>query len=291
MTTARIVFADNDEDFIETRREFLARVGIEVIPATTLSKAREALTLPGIHLAILDVRLENNRDDKDFTGMLLAAEDDFKSVPKIILTGYDKEEHVVQKIGGKLPLYLAYLHKAEGPQAMLAAIIKALATVSPRYQAGGHESPPLPQNRKVFIVHGRDIVAKQSTELLLRKLKLEPIILSEQIVGGMTIIEALEHHGEVSFAVVIGTPDDFGGLKAAPDESIDRPRQNVVFEMGYFIGKLGRQRVLAMLKGGVELPSDLRGVLYIEMDAHGAWHRRVFKELRDAGFAVDPNDL
>src|SRR3712207_2883949 len=139
--------------------------------------------MPGIHLAILDVRLENNRDDKDITGLLLAADEDFLAVPKIILTDYEKEEHIMQMIGVKLPRYLAYLHKKEGPQAMLAAIIKALATVMPMFQAGGRDSQPLPQNRKVFVVHGHDIEAKQGTELLLRKLRLEPIILSEQIVG------------------------------------------------------------------------------------------------------------
>jgi len=287
----RVVFADNDVDFLNTRKEFLEDVGIEVIPATTLPKARQALGMPGIHLAILDVRLENNKDDKDMTGLLLATEEDYLLVPKIILTGYDKEEHLVPKIGGKLPLYLAYIQKDAGPEAMLAAIIKALATVTSRSLEGEHDRRFLPDNRKVFIVHGHDIVAKQDLEILLRILDLEPIILNEQIVGGKTIIEALERHSEVSFAIVILTPDDFGGSKMDPATAIDRPRQNVVFEMGYFIGKLGRQRVLALLKGGVELPSDLRGVLYVEMDSHKSWHRQVFRELREAGFDIDPKKI
>lgn len=289
MTKARIVFADNDVDFLNARKEYLEDVGIEVIPATTLSAARRALGMPGIHLAILDVRLEDDNDDKDITGLLLAAEDEFSSVPKIILTGLGKEERVVSNLRGKLPLYLAYLQKDAGPEAMLAAIINALAIVTSRVKEAGPDSRFLPVNRKIFVVHGHDIVAKQDLEILLRKLHLEPIILNEQIGGGKTIIEALERHSEVSFAVVVMTPDDFGGSKVDPDTAIDRARQNVIFEMGYFTGKLGRQRVLALLKGGIELPSDLRGVVFVEMDSHKGWHRQVFRELQEAGFELDPN--
>ena len=100
----------------------------------------------------------------------------------------------------------------------------------------------------------------------LEKLGLQPIILHEQPNSGRTIIEKFEtYSSDISFAIVLLTPDDIGGINENDQEQQPRARQNVIMELGYFMGRLGRTRVCALHKGGVELPSDYQGVVYIAM--------------------------
>ena len=115
------------------------------------------------------------------------------------------------------------------------------------------------------------------------------MVLHEQANIGRTIIEKFEEHAQVGFAVVLLTPDDVGAFR--DDKSKQKPwaRQNVIFEFGYLIGKLGRKRVCALVKGDVEKPSDYNGVLYISFDDSGGWKMRLIKELKTAGFKVDAN--
>lgn len=124
----------------------------------------------------------------------------------------------------------------------------------------------------------------------LEKLGLKPIILHEQPNAGRTIIEKVERYSEVAFAVVLLTPDDVGGVAANPEPLNPRARQNVILELGYFLGKLGRAHVAALLKGDVERPSDYDGVVYIAMDSGGAWKLQLARELKTAGLNVDLND-
>jgi predicted nucleotide-binding protein len=160
-----------------------------------------------------------------------------------------------------------------------------------------------PQNKKVFVVHGHDEKLKVQVARFLEKLELEPVILHEQADRGLTIIEKFEKHSEVSFAVVLLSPDDAGGKlkeefrwmgfgQEMETETLKaRARQNVIFEFGYFIGKLGRANVCGLYCEGVELPSDYSGVLYTKVDDGGAWQFNLLKELKAAGFAVDANRL
>ncbi len=144
---------------------------------------------------------------------------------------------------------------------------------------------------RVFVVHGHDELAKQTVARFIERLGLEAIILHEQANLGKTIIEKFEHHADVGFAVILLTPDDVGASKAAHQAGQplnDRARQNVVFEHGCFIGKLGRNRVCALHKG-VEIPSDLQGVLYVPLDDSGAWRLSLAKEMKAAGMNVDLN--
>ena len=151
-----------------------------------------------------------------------------------------------------------------------------------------HENEPINTN-EIFIVHGRDEGAKETVARFLETLDLKPLILHEQANLGRTIIEKFEQHAEVGFVVALLTPDDVGAGKGEESTLNPRARQNVIFEFGYFIGKLSRKRVCALVKGNVEKPSDYDGVLYISLDDSGGWKMKLFKELRSAGFDIDAN--
>jgi predicted nucleotide-binding protein len=141
----------------------------------------------------------------------------------------------------------------------------------------------------VFIVHGTDHGVKETVARLLSKLKLNPIILHEQVNMAATIIEKLEKNSNVSFCVVLLTPDDKGGIVGG--EQKFRARQNVIFELGYFMSKLSRAKVCALHDQRVELPSDYQGILYIPLDSGGAWQLTLAKEIKAAGLLVDLNLL
>ena len=156
------------------------------------------------------------------------------------------------------------------------------------------EAAPAPSKqlgKDIFIVHGHDSAAKHEVARVIDQLGLHPIILHEKADRGRTIIEKVEHHADVGFAVVLLTPDDVGHPKDKPAESKPRPRQNVVLELGYFIGKLGRSNVCALMKGGIEIPTDFSGVLYTPMDEGGAWRFKLATEINAAGIDADLNKL
>lgn len=145
-------------------------------------------------------------------------------------------------------------------------------------------------NNNVFIVHGHDELVKLSVARFLEKLKLTPIILHEQASGGATIIEKIEQHSNVGFGIVLYTPCDVG--KSVNEEELKlRARQNVVFEHGYLIGKLGRRNVCALVKDEVEKPNDISGVVYINYDSGSGWHSELLKELKNSGYEIDANLL
>ena len=144
--------------------------------------------------------------------------------------------------------------------------------------------------RKVFIVHGRDDLMKQATARFVAKLGLEPVILHEQPNKGRTIIEKFLDHSEVAFALVLLSGDDRGGLATNNGEGYQlRARQNVIFELGFFIGRLDRSRVVALHTSDVEIPSDYSGVIFVSFDKGGAWELAVAKEMRAAGLNIDLN--
>lgn len=145
-------------------------------------------------------------------------------------------------------------------------------------------------NKKVFIVHGHNEAAKQTVARTLEKIGLLPIILHEQANQGRTLIEKFEKNADVGFAVVIVTADDLGKAKAETKLGA-RARQNVVFEWGFFVGKLGRQRVCALYEEGIKSPSDMDGLVYTALDKAGHWCFALGKELKAAGYDVDLNKL
>lgn len=140
-------------------------------------------------------------------------------------------------------------------------------------------------NNKVFVVHGHDGELKLAIARTLEKQGIEPIILSEQVNLGATIIEKFERYSDVKAAICLFTEDDLGKAKADKDLKA-RARQNVVFEAGYFIGKLGRDRVVLLANREIEMPSDLSGVVYTD---NAMWEMQVLKELKVMGLSVDLN--
>lgn len=145
-------------------------------------------------------------------------------------------------------------------------------------------------NDHVFIVHDRDETLLHQAARFLEKLGLNPILLFEWPSKGRTIIEKLEHYGNVTFAVVLLTPDDVGKLASEDGQGQPRARQNVILELGYFLGRLGRENVAVLYDESVELPSDYRGVEYIPVDAGGAWKLKLAAELKSGKLPVDLNN-
>lgn len=142
--------------------------------------------------------------------------------------------------------------------------------------------------RKVFIVHGRDNEAKQEVARFISDLGLEPIILHEQASSGMTIIEKIERYtNDADFALVLYTACDHGrGVHESKLPPKNRARQNVVFEHGYLMAKLGRENVCALVKGEIETPNDISGVVYVPLDGFGGWRVEVAKELKACGYVI-----
>ena len=189
-----------------------------------------------------------------------------------------------------------YTRALESAASILASFIQEIET----YGEDGSQ-PITPYNApksnemntdKVFVVHGRDEGTKQTVTGVIKQLGLGAVVLGDQPSKGRTVIEKFEEEAEeVGFAVVLLTPDDEGRLRGKDIELKPRARQNVIFELGYFARTLGRDRVCALMKEDVEIPSDYSGVMYISMDDPGAWKLELTRELREAGFDVDANDL
>ena len=163
-----------------------------------------------------------------------------------------------------------------------------------------NEKEPVISGRDIFIVHGHDVGLKIEVARFLEKLNFNPIILHEYANEGQTIIEKIERYTNVQYGMVLYTPCDEGrtltddqghALTDKDKEELKfRARQNVVFEHGYLIGKLGRNRVCALVKDSVEKPNDISGVLYIPYKEE-RWKLDIAKELRAAGYSFDFNQL
>lgn len=173
--------------------------------------------------------------------------------------------------------------------------LKKLVEKLPLLKSSVENAPPISIDKQevnmsqVFIVHGHDDLAKVETARFIDKLGFEPIILHEQASSGKTIIEKIESYSNVGFGVVLYTACDVGAKKGEEANLKSRARQNVVFEHGYLIGKIGRKNVAALVKGNVQTPNDISGVVYLSMDSD--WKLDLAKELRESGYTVDMNKV
>ena len=153
--------------------------------------------------------------------------------------------------------------------------------------SGIHDQPTQFNSKKIFIVHGHDGELKHSVARIIEQQGIEAVILSEQANQGRTIIEKFEDYSDVGGAICLFTADDFGRSKKE-DADQNRARQNVVFETGFFMGNLGRKRVVILADSGIEVPSDLSGVVYTST---ANWQFDLLKELNAMGYSIDLNKL
>ena len=144
---------------------------------------------------------------------------------------------------------------------------------------------------KIFISYGQDKEAKTTVAKFVESLGLKPVILDQQPSKGQTIIDKFEEQtDEAGFAIVLLTPDDVGSSKTTGKRKL-RARQNVIFELGYLLGGLGDERVYALYKEGVELPSGIRDVAYVPMDGGDDWKLKLSQGMRKAGLPVDMSQV
>ena len=164
----------------------------------------------------------------------------------------------------------------------------------PKHGGGNSEVAKVPTRtfgNEVFIVHGRDEEAKEKVARFVEKLGITATILHEQANKGQTIIEKFEVHAATAgFAIVLLTPDDVAAPKGT-NKIKPRARQNVILELGYFMGRLGRKRVCVLHKEKVELPSDIHGIVYVPMDSSDGWQLRLAQEMKQAELPIDMNKL
>ena len=224
-----------------------------------------------------DVRKGNMRFGGIRCANLVAANEVTKLTPVIlysVIEGFDLRNL-------DLPSNVYYLQKKSDDQSLI-RFIRSVMRV------------PLEEliyEKSVFLVHGHDEYSKEAVARFVEGLGLKIIILHEQPNEGRTIIEKFEAYGSVPFAVVLLTPDDTVVSDGDEGAVHYRARQNVIFELGFFVGKLGRQRVCALYKDGVEIPSDYSGVLFVRFDKAGAWRPLLTRELNSAGLPVDVTRL
>jgi len=275
MGAATILLADNNRRHLKTFSELLDAAGFSVTEAPSYAKVREILEKEKttFDLAVLDLRLKSDKDDKDWSGLELAEQYSNDSFPFVIISASADIKAVTRSLerdGFRNPPAVAFVVKSDGPDALLRAVKKAFMP-------------------RIFLTHGHDTDARSAVEGLLKEVGLRGIVLQDEAGGGQPIIQKFEEHSRAHFAIVLITPDDLGGKREDPPVLRPRARQNVIFELGFFLGKLGRDRVIAMYKEEkerIELPSNYEGVQYISLDSGGNWRSSLVRELKRAGIQL-----
>lgn len=277
MGTATILLADNNKLSLRAYAEVLRDAGYTVSEAPSYGRAKELLEREraAFDLAVLDLRLKRDEDDSDMSGVQLAEMFGSESFPIIILTGQPQRDikavrKALEKDERRSPPAVAFVEKREGPEGLLKAVSKALVP-------------------RIFVAHGHNLKARDAVVEFLKAGGLHAVVLQEESGATQTIIEKFEEHSRVQFAIILMTPDDVGGKREKVPKLRPRARQNVIFELGFFHGRLGRDRVVALYKTErekIELPSNYDGIQYIPMDPGGGWRVGLVTELRKARIRV-----
>lgn len=179
-----------------------------------------------------------------------------------------------------------YEHQFDQEKTILVSALTACLRITPKEKKKQIVTEELDLT-KVFIVHGHDDLLKIEVARFIEKLGIEAIILHEKASSGNTIIEKIEKHSNVGFGIVLYTPCDVGAKNEESPNLQTRARQNVVFEHGFLIGKIGRKNVCALVKGNIEKPNDISGVVYISTEQE--WKLSLAKELRNSGYEINMN--
>jgi hypothetical protein len=209
----------------------------------------------------------------------------------------DKSEYVLDV--GRIRFYPMYAPATESDQRsswssavgrlrnLLNTVKEELILFGPDTGVGDKAKDGKPSS--VFIVHGHDEELKQSVARYVEKLGLDAVILHEKPNKGRTIIEKFDDYSNVGFAVVLLSADDVVRGTEGGSGDTYRARQNVIFELGFFLGRLGRERVAAIFRPheNFELPSDYSGVLFVPYEADGGWRFKLAQELKECGFTLN----
>jgi energy-coupling factor transporter ATP-binding protein EcfA2 len=189
----------------------------------------------------------------------------------------------------------AFMEGVKSAQAIIRSAVREFEDYELQSPGGGLQSGEMLQSeaaerpsRRIFVFHGHDNEMKEAVARFLERLGFDAIILYERASGGDTIMEKVERNFDVQYAVILLSPDDIGAVNNKPGELQPRARQNVVLELGYFIGRLGRSGVCAVVNGPLEIPSDFDGVVYVPYKGED-WKIQLVKELKHRGFAIDAN--
>ena len=206
MPKANILYAENDPELLEDIQKLLEQEGYYVITASNPEDAKRLLTNEGLDLAILDLRLRDDDDETDISGLSLAKEV-APLVPKIILSSYQDPNQIREALsGGRGGGAVDYLWKSEVAEKLSGAVQRAIKF-------------------RVFIVHGHDEGAKHATVRFVEQIDLRPIVLSEQLDRGDTIIENFERYSNVPCAIVLLTPDDL----CTPQKETKTKKKTITF--------------------------------------------------------------
>lgn len=262
-----IILADNNRASLKNWAAVLRATGYRVREANSFSAAERLLAQREGDLAVLDLRLKDDEDESDLSGLELA-ESHGVAVPTIILTAEvsKQAEAAVKAQRRKGRASTSIVEKSRGPVALLRVIRKKFVP-------------------RIFLVHGLDKKAKLAVMDFLEKGEFSVVVLQNLPGGTKSIIEKFEQYTDVHCAVVLMTPDDLGCKRSEPKNLRPRARQNVVFELGYLMAKLGRNRIVVLHKhkrGEIEFPSDYHGIQWLEMDSDGKWRHSLAQELENA---------
>ena len=254
-----------------------------------------------------DDELEKTRAESrkwsDYNKTLLLRLFDSTSIAEDAYTDFNKLRSILLASSGSTPLS----DELRWYQNAMRSSINSLESIRDRLElydepsemlqaiSGNEGVSAMPQStygNEVFIVHGHDDKTKETVARFVENLGIEATILHEQANRGQTIPEKFEEHAsEAGFAIILLTPDDVGASKDKIKDLKPRARQNVVLELGYFWGRLGRERVCVLYKEGVELPSDMQGILYVLMNSSDGWQLKLGIEMKQAGLPIDLNKL
>jgi predicted nucleotide-binding protein len=271
MLGAKILLADNNRKWLRTWSQVLERKGYEVTGVGSFEKAKKILAENRFDVAVVDLHLVDDEDPDDLSGLNLA-EMFGDRLPVIIITGLATVHAAVRaRQQGKQGVpAVAFVQKTDPVERFLEAVALAF---KPR----------------IFIAHGHDLPARDKVVKLLERGGVQAIVLQEEPGASQAVLEKFEEYSDVHFAIALMTPDDLGAENREPLKLQPRARQNVIFELGYFLGKLGRRRVVALRREGgpeIEPPSNYGAVLSIAMDSGGGWQLALAKELRKVGIEI-----
>jgi predicted nucleotide-binding protein len=230
---------------------------------------------------------KSNLDDSEYVSWLQQAVHSIKKLGK-------PGEALIRDIENYPDIQFSYEHNIErilGNLKAASQFAAELSMKSPQKNMDKKIKSTKKLNKKVFIIHGHDKTAKQTVARFVEHLGLTPVILHEQANRGRTLMEkVIDHSSDVHFAIALLTPDDVGHSKKAKKNE-NRARQNVIFELGLFLGILGRRKVVALRKKAVNIPSDYDDVVYIPFDDNDGWKLKLANELKEVFKFIDLNRM